>query len=196
MAVTGKTARRATVHAVICHKDKGGIAMRGKLATALSFAAALLVAQAAAADQPKTEVDLDRPALSDIQAALLGQPARPGLLVAGKPFEAKFHDVALNQQDALQLKQIVQDAAMLPPDSEVHIRGAMGGKHFNVEMQNGEHGRKEARLDGLMFSSREDAMQFLDTLRSRGVQDLKLDGYVQGREVHGRIDHGKTSFEG
>ncbi len=168
--------------------------MTGRFAVALSLAALLLVAQTAAAYHE--EVSLEKASLSDIRSALFGGVTKPGLMNAGKPFKASFRDVVLTNQDAPHLRQIVEDAANLPPDSDVMIRGSIDGKPFVVQMESNEKGLKEAKIDGLVFTNRHEALSFLEILKDRGMREAKLRGSVEGQLVRGRIDDGKPRFEG
>ena len=168
--------------------------MTGRSAVALAFAALLLVAPSAAAYHD--EVKLDRATLNDIGATLFGSPMKPGLVTADKHFKASFRDVVLTGRDASLLRQIVQDAASLPSDSELTIQGAIDGKPFEVRMRSNERGRKEAKLEGLVFADRHEALSFLDALRDRGMREAKLRGSVDGQRIEGRIEDGKPRFEG
>jgi hypothetical protein len=168
--------------------------MTGRSAVALAFAALLLVAPGASAYHE--EVRLDRATLYDVRAALLGDLTRPGLVSAGKHFKASFRDVVLTGRDASMLRQIVQDAASLPPDSRLTIQGAIDGKPFEVHMRSDEKGHKEAKLEGMMFADRHEALSFLESLRDRGMREAKLRGSVEGQRIEGRIEDGKPRFEG
>ncbi len=166
--------------------------MRG-LALSLFLVVPLLAAQSAAAYHE--EVALDKATLTEIQGALFGHPAKPGLLVTGRPFKARFRDVVATRPEAWQLVGITRDAANLPPDSVLEIQGHIDGRAFEVKMESNE-GREMARLDALPFPDRMEVARFLDDLKGRGMRDVKLDAPVGFQHVVGRIDNGQTRIEG
>lgn len=152
------------------------------------------------------EVRSERSTLDDIRTTLGGLPLPPpppsriipsaGLLSDGKPFRAQFTDVVLSSFDAPRLAAILEDAANMPPDSRFEIRGRIDGDPFLVIIRSERDGRKEARLEGLVFRDRFEAMNLLESLTRHGVQYGRLDGRVGYQHVVGRIDNGVTRFEG
>jgi hypothetical protein len=168
--------------------------MMRRLALSLALLAPLLAFQHAEAYHD--EVGLEKARLADIQATLFGNPMKPGLLMAGKPFKARFRDVVLTRPEAWQLVGTIRDAANLPPDSVLEIRGHMDGEDFQVQMERNKEGRKVAKLEGLPIPDRGAVARFLDDLRGRGMREVKLDAVVGSQRVAGRIEEGQTRIEG
>jgi hypothetical protein len=168
--------------------------MMRRLAPSLVLMVLLLAAQRAEAYHE--EVRLEKAALVEVQATLFGNPMKPGLIVAGRPFKARFHDVVATRPEAFQLVGITRDAANLPPDSLLEIGGHIDGQDFRVRMESNKEGRKEAKLEGLPFHDRMEVIRFLEDLKGRGMRDVKLDARIGSRRMAGRIDNGQTRIEG
>lgn len=98
--------------------------------------------------------------------------------------------------DAPRRAAIGENAASLPPDSRVEIQGRMDGDPFQVIIESNRYARKTARLEGLVFRDRHEAMNLIGALQRRGVQHARTDGRVGYQPIVGRIDQGMTRFEG
>lgn len=166
------------------------------------FAALVIAGQSVSAAAYHDEVRYERSTLEEIRSALQGrtEPTWGPLPRSGlgdrRPFRARFTDVLLSRYDEPRLTAIVGDAASLPPDSLVEIQGRMDGEPFQVTIRSDRDGRKAARLEGLVFRDRYEALDLMDGLVHRGVQHARLDGRIGDQHVVGRIENGMTRFEG
>ena len=135
----------------------------------LAVLVGLLVATPALADDdPRLRVS--GTALAEFEQKLFAQQG--GLAQGTTPFEARFRDVSVTNQQ--QLLDDIKKLNNIPPGSRVRLEGQINGRPFKAEVRNHE-GVRRVELRGVQFQDEAAAKAFVtslggaDRVRVRGV---------------------------
>src|SRR5574337_725168 len=96
-----------------------------------------------------------------------------GLAHGTTPFEARFRNVAVTDQQ--QLLTDLQQLTTLPPDSRVRLQGTLNTRPFQAEVRNHE-GQLRVELRGVRFATQQDAQTFVTALRTNGAERVRVRG--------------------
>lgn len=139
----------------------------------LAVLAGLLVATPALADEdPRLRVS--GTTLADFEQKLFAQQG--GLAQGTTPFEARFRDVSVTNQ-----QQLLDDLGKLkniPPGSRVRLQGTIDGRPFKGEVRN-HHGELRIELRGVRFASQADAQTFVNSLKTGGAERIRVRGVLE-----------------
>lgn len=122
--------------------------------------------------------------------------------IDGRPFEAEVEkekgrtEVKLegltfaNQQQVVDLLNTLNSQGV----REVKLKGVVNGRRIEAEVKE-RRGRREVKLEGVTFASQSEFMAQLNT-SSQNASRVKLEGFVNGRQVEAQAKDGKVKIEG
>lgn len=125
--------------------------------------------------------------------AAQGNTAQQAGLAGGEtPFEARFRDVSVNNQQ--QLQQDMQKLNTIPEGSRVRLQGTVNGRPFRAEVRNHE-GVREYELRGLQFKDQTEAQNFVKSLQTGGAERVRVRGVLdngQRFDARYRVHNGRV----
>jgi hypothetical protein len=103
------------------------------------------------------------------------------------PFEARFKQLSLTEDDVPHLRDLVKQAVAAAPGSELKCTGEAAGTKFEVAMRKDKAGRAVVRFQGFTFASEQQMEEFLAPFTQ--AESVRFEGRVTGRQV--KINRGR-----
>ena len=109
------------------------------------------------------------------------------LIQGSAPFEARFKQLSLTEEEVPRLRDLVKQAVAAAPGSELKCTGEVVGAKYKVSMRKDKAGRAEVKLEGFAFASEQQMEEFLAPFTP--AESVRLEGRVAGSQV--KINRGR-----
>jgi hypothetical protein len=109
------------------------------------------------------------------------------LIQGPAPFEARFKELSLTEEEVPRLRDLVKQAVAAAPGSELKCTGVAAGAKYEVKMRKDKTGRAAVSFEGFAFASAQQMEEFLAPFAP--AASVRLEGRVAGRQV--KISRGR-----
>ena len=103
------------------------------------------------------------------------------LIKGPAPFEARFKELSLTEEEVPRLRDLVRQAVAAAPGSELRCTGEEAGIKYQATMRKDKAGRAAVKLEGFTFASKQQMEEFVAPFTQ--AESVRLEGRVGGRKV-------------